>query len=148
MASTPAAALSVTAPSSKNLGSFATGTASITAQLGTISASDSGLVAPNLSAQVSCSAFKTGAGTANETIPCSAVSYWSGPATAQSGLSGNTPGQATSTNAVVLSTSRQAFSATGLLLSVSVSWNPTIIINVPATAVAGTYTGTITHSVA
>jgi hypothetical protein len=27
------------------------------------------------------------------------------------------------------------------------SWNPTVAINVPASAVGGTYTGTLTHSV-
>jgi hypothetical protein len=29
-----------------------------------------------------------------------------------------------------------------------VSWDPTITVHMPAQAVAGTYTGTITHSVA
>lgn len=143
-----AGALAVTAPSSRNLGSFSTGTNSITAQLGTITATNSGIVAPNVSAQVSCSAFTTGGATANETIPCSAVSYWSGPATAQSGLSGSTPGQASAANAVTLASTRTAFTATGLLLSISVSWNPTVIITLPSSAVAGAYSGTITHSVA
>lgn len=143
-----AVALSVSVPSSKNLGSFSLGTSSISAQLGTVTAADSGLVAPNLTAQVTCTAFKTGAGTANETIPCSAVSYWSGTATAQSGLSGTMPGQPTAGSAVTLGSSRHAFSATGLLLSVSVSWNPTVTITLPASAVAGSYSGKITHSVA
>jgi hypothetical protein len=46
--------------------------------------------------------------------------------------------------------SRTAFSSASLLQlgSVSVSWNPTIVVNIPASAVVGTYTGTITHSVA
>jgi hypothetical protein len=34
------------------------------------------------------------------------------------------------------------------LLSISAAWNPTIVVNIPAAAVAGTYSGTITHSVA
>jgi hypothetical protein len=34
------------------------------------------------------------------------------------------------------------------LLSISATWNPTLIVDIPAGAVAGTYTGTITHSVA
>jgi hypothetical protein len=143
-----AGALAVTVPSSANLGSAPTGTASLTAHLGTITATNSGIVAPSVTAQVSCTAFKTGAGTANQTIPCTAISYWSGPATAQSGLSSNTPGQLTAAQAVVLSTTRTAFSATGALLNISVSWNPTIIVTIPTSAVAGTYSGTITHSVA
>jgi hypothetical protein len=28
------------------------------------------------------------------------------------------------------------------------TWNPTLIVTIPSTAVAGTYTGTVTHSVA
>jgi hypothetical protein len=144
----PAVALAVTVPSSKSLGSAATGTATLSAQLGTVTATNSGLVAPNVSAQVSCTAFKTGAGTSNETIPCADVFYWSGTATSQSGLSSNTPGQADAAHKVALGTSQVAFSAVGLLLSISISWNPTVIINIPTSAVAGTYTGTITHSVA
>jgi len=144
----PAAALAITVPASKNLGTTTVGSATISAQLGTITATNSGIVAPNVSSQVSCSAFTTGAGTANETIPCSAVSYWSGPATATTGLSGNTPGQVDAAHAVSLSVTRTAFSATGLLLSISLAWNPTVIVTLPANAVAGTYSGTITHSVA
>jgi hypothetical protein len=47
-----------------------------------------------------------------------------------------------------LSVSRTAFRSTGLVLSISTSWNPTIVIDIPDAAVAGTYSGTITHSVA
>lgn len=145
--SASASALAVTAPASTNLGSHATGAGTLTAQLGTVTATNSGVVIPNVVASVSCSAFTTGGGTANETIPCSAISYWSGPATSVTGLTG-TPGQLTSAQAVTLASTRTAFTGTGLALSISVSWNPTLIVNIPASAVAGTYTGTITHSVA
>jgi hypothetical protein len=145
----PAGALSISVPASKSLGSAPTGTANLSAQLGTITVSTSGLVAPSFTVTVSATVFKTGGGTANETIGKAAVLYWSGPATASSGLLGApVPGQATVAQAQDLAVTRTAFSATGLLLSISASWNPTVVVHVPAGAVAGTYTGTITHSAA
>ncbi len=144
----PAGALAITVPATKSLGSVPTGTSSVSAQLGTVTVTASGLVAPSFTATVSGTVFKTGAGTANETIPKTAILYWSGPATSVSLLGGGTPGQVDAAHAQDLSVTRPAFSGTGLLLSISASWNPTIIVNIPAAAVAGTYTGTITHSVA
>ncbi|HUR47989.1 MAG TPA: hypothetical protein VMY88_00465, partial [Acidimicrobiales bacterium] len=139
----------ISAPASKNLGSAPTGTASISAQLGTVTVTGSGLVAPSFVATVTATVFTTGAGTASETIGKASILYWSGPATSVTGLlSGGSPGQATSAQAVDLTVSRTAFSGSGVALSISASWNPTLIINIPAAAVAGTYTATITHSVA
>ena len=152
VATTPSvsqAAVSITAPTSKNLGSAATGADTLSAQIGPVTVVASGLIAPSFTATVTGTVFRTGAASANETIPKAAVFYWSGPATAFSGLLGNgTPGQANASEAESLSVSRMAFSGQGTLLSVSASWNPTIVIHIPAAAVAGTYSGTITHSVA
>lgn len=148
-ASPAGAAVAITAPSSKNLGSVATGTSTLSAQLGSVVVTASGLVAPSFVASVSGTVFTTGAGGANQIIAKTSILYWSGPATATVGLLGNaTPGQASAANAVNLSIQRTAMSGTGLLLSISTTWNPTIVINIPAAAVAGTYSGTITHSVA
>jgi hypothetical protein len=47
-----------------------------------------------------------------------------------------------------LAASRTAFSAGSVVGNNSVSWNPTVTINIPSAAVAGTYSGTVTHSVA
>ena len=58
------------------------------------------------------------------------------------------PGQANAAAAQSLSANRTAFSLASGSGNNSASWNPTLIANVPAGAVAGTYTGTITHSVA
>ncbi|WP_159083272.1 hypothetical protein [Streptomyces sp. P3] len=45
--------------------------------------------------------------------------------------------------------SRTAFSySSTLTVSSSVTWQPTLRVSVPATAVTGTYTGKVTHSVA
>ena len=142
------AAVSISAPTSAALGSVGTGSPTLSAHLGTVTVTASGLVAPSFVSTVSASNFTTGGQTANETIAKGSISYWSGPATSTSGLATATPGQLTSAQAVSLSSARTAFSGTGLLLSISASWNPTIVVNVPPTAVAGTYSGTITHSVA
>ena len=47
-----------------------------------------------------------------------------------------------------LTVGRAAFSLTGGSGVTSASWNPTLSVQVPAAAVAGTYTATITESVA
>ncbi len=142
------ASVSIAVPANANLGSASIG-ATLTAQLGSVTASGSGLLGVDVTASVACSDFKTGSGTAAETISKTNVFYWSGPATATGLLSSVTPGQPTSANQVSCATSHQAFWAGAplTLLSASVTWNPTIVINLPASAVAGTYTGTVTHTV-
>jgi hypothetical protein len=96
-------------------------------------------------ATVSATNFISGA----HTITNGRVSYWSGTATATSGSVGTlTPGQSSSSAAQTLDTPRTAFSRSGSPVSHSVTWNPSLIVSVPLTAVAGTYSGTVTHSVA
>jgi len=143
-------AVAITVPSSANLGSVPSGTASLSAQLGQVTATDSGLLGllPSFTATVSTTTFTTGSRTAGETIGKASISYWSGPITATTGAQTPVPGQATALLAEDLSVARRAFSSSGLVSTISTSWNPTIIVNIPAAAVAGTYTGTITHSVA
>ena len=149
LAAPAGAAVAISAPASVNFGSAPAGSSRISAQLGTVTVTGSGLVAPSFIATVSTTVFKTGSGGVNETIGKSSIRYWSGPATAVSGLlGGGTPGQRTSADAVDLSVARTAFSGSGTLLSISVSWNPTLVIDIPASVVAGTYSATITHSVA
>lgn len=144
-----AGSLAISAPAASGLGTGSTGAGTITAQLGTVTVTDSrGALAGAWTASVSSTDFTTGGATANETIAKGEVTYWSGTATASSGTAVFTPGQATSGNAQALSVSRTAFSASVIVGNNSASWNPTVTVNVPAAAVAGTYTGTITHSVA
>lgn len=99
-------------------------------------------------ASVSSTDFTTGGATANETIAKGRITYWSGTATASSGVAVFLPGQVLAANAQALSVSRTAFSASAIVGNNSASWNPTVTVNVPAAAVAGDYAGTITHSVA
>lgn len=143
------AALSITAPASKNLGSAGTGSASLSAQLGAVTVDDArGLLLGSWTASVTSTNFTTGLATANETIGKASISYWSGAATSTSGTGTFTPGQLTALLAVDLSASRTAFSASATVGNNSASWNPTVIVNIPSAAVVGTYSGTITHSVA
>lgn len=143
--------VAISAPTSSNLGSASTESGHISAKLGTVTVtgSGSGLIAPSFTATVSASSFVTGSGSSHETIPPGSVRYWSGPATAVSGLLGTgSPGQTTAAEAVDLAAARTAFAGSGSALSISVSWNPTVTVNIPSSAVAGVYTGTITHSAA
>ncbi|MGK5743183.1 hypothetical protein [Micromonospora sp. URMC 103] len=134
---------------SVNLGSgFAGGT--LTGQLGPVEVRDSrGPVNPNTwVATVSATAFVTGAGGAQRTIPNSRISYWSGPVTRSTGGGVLVPGQPTAAQAVTLDVTRQAFRKTAGNGNNMVFWMPTIRIAIPTGIVAGTYRGTITHSVA
>lgn len=140
------AALAITVPSSVNLGSVASGTSSLSQQLGEVTVTASGLTL-SWTATVSSTDFTTGLATAAETIGKASISYWSGPVTNSSGIATRTPGQLTSVLAESLSAARTAFSAVSLVAT-STAWDPTIVIAIPAAAVAGTYSGTITHSVA
>jgi hypothetical protein len=142
-------ALSISAPASKDLGSGPTGGGTVSAQLGTVTVTDTrGALAGSWTATVSSTDFTTGGGTGNETIAKGSVTYWSGASTATSGVAVFLAGQLLAANAQALSASRTAFSASATVGNNSASWNPTVTVNVPAAAVAGDYSGTITHSVA
>lgn len=146
---TQAGGLSVSVPASANLGSAATNAGTLTASLGTVTVTDlRGALGASWTATVSTTAFTTGLASAAESIGKANVRYWSGAATATSGVAVLTPGQLTALLAQPLDVSRTAFSAAATAGNNSASWNPTVIVSVPASAVVGTYTGTITHSVA
>jgi hypothetical protein len=143
-----AGSLTVSDPADKSLGSAATGTASLSSQLGTVTVTDNrGSLLGTWTASVSSTDFTTGAASANETIVKGQIDYWSGAATATSGTAVTLPGQLLVANKQALSASRTAFSASAVVGNNSTSWNPTVVVNVPAQAVAGTYSGTVTHSV-
>ncbi|MBM0204846.1 hypothetical protein ACIA47_12305 [Micromonospora sp. NPDC051227] len=139
----------ITVPAAVNLGAGFVGGV-LTGQLGTVEVRDQrGQVNPNLwVATVSATVFITGGGGTNRTISNGQVSYWSGPVVNSSGGGTLVPGQPTAAQAVTLNVAREAFRKTAGNGNNRVSWIPTIRIAVPSTVVAGTYTGTITHSVA
>ncbi|MFD8557893.1 hypothetical protein ACFV1N_11465 [Streptosporangium canum] len=138
--------LSITVPDSASLGSGTAGS-TLSASLGTVTVLDTRGGNPIWTATVASTDFTTGAPV--RTITKANVSYWSGPATAASGGGSRVPGQATAAQKVTLTTSATAFSGRKLNgIANSTSWEPTLVVTVPAAATAGTYTGTVTHSVA
>lgn len=144
-----AGGLSISAPASVDLGSAATNAGTLSAQLGTVTVTDDrGALNGSWTVSVSSTDFTTGGATADETVANDDVSYWSGLATASSGVMVAVPGQPLAVNAVALDVSRTAFSATGVIGNGSLSFNPTVVVNIPAAAVVGSYSGTVTHSVA
>jgi alpha-tubulin suppressor-like RCC1 family protein len=143
----PVGFLSISVQPAATLPSTAPGTTT-SAQLGTVTVTDNrALVSASWTAVVSSTTFTTGVGSPALTIPTTDVTYWSGSATATSGTGTFTPGQSTSAGKQGLSVSRTAFTLTAGAGVNSASWNPTLGVTVPASAVAGSYTGTVTHSV-
>lgn len=101
-------------------------------------------------ATVTSTTFTTGAGTASQTVLAGELDYWSGPATSTTGTGTFTPGQPTFADREPLDTTTPltAFTHTGGTGNNTASWEATISVNVPLDNEAGTYTGTVTHSVA
>jgi hypothetical protein len=130
-----------------NIGSAAPATTA-SGQLTTVSVSDlRAALTASWIASVSATSLTTGGGTPAETIPNTAISYWSGPATSTTGTGTFTPGQANAGAAQTLNVSRTAFSMTAGTGNNTAAWNPTLEIAIPAAAVGGVYTGTVNHSV-
>lgn len=147
-----AEALSISVPGGPvNLGSGSPGQ-TLTGNLGSVTVSDSAnlSVVQTMTVTVSLSApFTVTQGGQTWSLPASRVSYWSGPLTASNNLGACAVSQPTSAAAVDLSSSRTAFSCLSLLaLAPSFTFKPTLVVTTPATIPAGTFTGTITHSVA
>jgi hypothetical protein len=136
--------LSITTPGSASLGTVTVGAPSVSAALGTVTVSDQrAQLSGSWTATVSTSTFTTGAGTAPLTIPIANVGYVPGSASTTSGTGTFTPG-----SGGALSTAQTAFTATAETGVTSCSWSPTVTVTLPSAVVVGTYTGTITHSVA
>ncbi|WP_062430458.1 hypothetical protein [Herbidospora daliensis] len=141
-------ALTISAPASVNLGNTAAG-ATLQGTIGPVTVSDlRGTLLGTWTASVTSTDFTTGGGTANETIAKANAAYASGPATSTSGVGTFVPGQLTVLLAQPLSATVTAFTATALIGNNTVTWNPTLRVTIPNSAVVGTYTGTVTHSVA
>lgn len=143
-----AGSLTISDPANTSLGSVSTGTATITAGLGSVTVTDSrGALNGTWTASVASTDFTTGGATADETVGKANVDYWSGAALATTGTAVRVPGQLLVANRQDMSVSRTAYSATAVIGNNTTSWTPTLLVNIPAQAVAGTYSGTVTHSV-
>ncbi|MCW2929460.1 MAG: hypothetical protein JWM19_422, partial [Actinomycetia bacterium] len=134
--------LTITAPASANLGAAPPG-AAIQGNLGTIQVTDDRGFGASWTATASSTGFTTGGGTPAETIPAGNATYTiTSPAT--------TTGPATFTNvttATLSGTPQAVVSATQVNGNTTATWNPMINVTVPAGAIGGAYTATITHSV-
>jgi hypothetical protein len=104
------------------------------------------VVNPTWTATATSTSFVTGGATASETITNANIGYASGPAVTQ--VNGPfTPGQALGAYVAMTGTVTAFSRAAAGGGDNSVSWNPGIQVTVPAAAVGGTYTGSVTHSV-
>jgi hypothetical protein len=130
--------LTITVPATASLGSAPPG-GTLGSDLGTVQVTDDRGFGADWTATVS----STGTGTEAETIPAQDAQY------AIAGLAEAIgPATFTPVSAIQLSASPQAVvSATNVSGNTTVSWDPAIQVSVPATAISGDYTATITHSV-
>jgi hypothetical protein len=145
----PPGTLSISAPDLTNLGATGGRGRVVAARLGTVMVTDTrGVVDGAWTVRVSATPFAPGGGSGGQRLAGSAIRYWSGPVTARSGTARLVPGQPGPADAVPLTSTRVAFSATGVTGRNSASWVPTVVIRVPQAAVAGRYRGAIIHSVA
>ncbi|WP_031171622.1 hypothetical protein [Streptosporangium roseum] len=137
------AGLTISAPGSASLGSVNSGAASVSGQIGPVTVTDDrGTLNGSWNATVISTDFTTGGGTGPETIPNINVTYSPGQATATTGTGTFTPGPGG-----IVNVPRVAFAGTELVGNDTVTWNPTLTVTIPDGKVAGTYSGTVTHSV-
>jgi hypothetical protein len=139
----PGGVLGISAPSAVDMGAgSAAGT--LTAQLGAVTATDDrGQAGAGWTAQASSTVFSNT--TTPAASPITTLTYASGASTSTTGTAVLVPGQ-TTTPSALSSTPVTVFSASGSEGNNSATWNPTIVVHLPVQAIAGSYKGTITHS--
>lgn len=134
-----------------DLGSATTGAASLSHALGNVTVTDTrGALAANWSVSGSATDFTnstTGGSTADETVTKANVGYWAGVGTAQAGQVGAFVPAGLVTAPVSLAGAGASVGQWAGVGNNTVTWNPTITFTLLPSQVAGTYTGTITHSV-
>ncbi len=133
-----AGALSVSAPATAALANAATGATSLSGSLGTTQVTD----ARGGTAGWVTTAASDGFAGPSTAIANSAVAYTGGLAT----TSGVVTALSTAV-AAAMTTPVTAMSGTVVVGNNTASWNPTIGVTLPSNALAGAYSGIITHSV-
>jgi large repetitive protein len=135
--------LSITAPAAASLGSAAPG-GTASGSLGIVQVTDERAGLAGWTATTSATDFSTGDGRPAELVPAADVLYLI------SGFTSTTDSATfTRTPETGLSGTAQAVvTATNVNGDNSAAWNPVIQVSVPSGTVAGTYSATITHSVA
>ena len=146
-----ATGLAITVPDGSStpvdLGTTTAGSVSLTHSLGNVTVTDTrGSLAATWTVTGSTTNFTTGGATANETVAKANVGYYAGAGSAQAGQVGAfTPvGTALTPVPLVAATPVGAWAGVG---NNTVTFNPTVTFTLLPSQVAGTYTGTITHSV-
>jgi uncharacterized repeat protein (TIGR01451 family) len=134
--------LIMTAPATAGLGSAYPGD-TLSAALGTVQVTDDRGFGAGWTATVSASSFATGAGTPAETIPAADALYDISELSTATGSATLTPVPTTRLSA----RAKAVVSATNVAGNTVVTWNPTIVVTIPGSAIGGSYTATITHSV-
>jgi hypothetical protein len=138
--------LSITTPAAMDVGQAVPG-ASLDVRFSAVEVNDTRtLASAGWTVDVTANHFNDPSGLSKR-INRSQVSYWSGPATFATGIGTFVPGQVTRAQRVNLSTTRTAFRLTGGRGNNTARWQPTLVIRIPAEALDGRYTGTISHSV-
>jgi hypothetical protein len=143
--------LAVSDPTSTvNLGNVTPGSLVFAPQLGAVTVADSrGALVAAWTATVTSTDFvnvTTGGTSANEKVAVANIAYASGLGTNGTGTSGVfVPGVIASMALPAAVRVGGSFAGTG---ANSVSWNPTVSFTLLPTQTAGTYQGTITHSIA
>lgn len=133
--------LSVSVQPNASLGTGASGVASMSGQLGQVEVTDLRGGTVNWSADGSSSAFTTG--TLPNTNPKSdGVNYNTGAIT-----STGTIAIANLGDKALITTPSKIAGPTSLTGNNTAAWNPTLTVALPANALAGNYTGTVTTSV-
>ena len=132
-------ALNLTVAPNVSIGTAFAGSSSVSGSLGTVSVADlrGGLV--GWTASASSTTFTTPAGD----TPSSSVTYVPGLAT-NTGIAVVLP----VLTATLTGTPTAVMSSTGVIGTNTASWTPTLTVALPGNALAGTYTGTVTTSVA
>jgi hypothetical protein len=129
--------LSLSAPASAVLGSGAPGT-TIAAAIGPVTVTDDrALLSASWTVTVAETDFANGA----QTIPATDASYAPGTITT-TGVITVIP-----TSVTLANSAQTVVTGTDGVGDNTATWDPTVAVTVPATAAAGTYTGTLTHSI-
>ena len=134
--------LTITVPATASLGSAPPG-GTLGSGLGTVQVTDDRGFGADWTATVASTGFATGTGTQAETIPAADARYLIAALAEAIGPASFTPVPVTQLSA----SPQPVVSATNVSGNTTVSWDPTIQVSVPSTAISGDYTATITHSV-
>jgi len=131
-------ALTLSVPAATSLGSGAPGT-TVSAPIGPMTVTDDRAL---LSASWTVTAAQTDFSAGGSTIPATDATYSPGTITTTGTIT------VTPTDVTLSNSSQTVVTGTSGVGDNTASWNPTVSVAVPVSAVGGTYTGTLTQSVA